>query len=93
MLREGCLEVVEGHLQAATQFDLGLPAEELSCLGDVGTAAGGVVLRERLEANLGLGAGDGKNLASALEDGPLVGIADVDGEMFLRARRGAGCRR
>ena len=33
------------------------------------------------------GAGDGKDLASALEDGPFVGIADVDGEMLLGARQ------
>ena len=46
------LEVVEGHLQATAQFDFRLPAEDFPCPSDVGTAACGVVLRERMEANL-----------------------------------------
>jgi hypothetical protein len=82
-LADAGLEVIERFFEALTEGDPGLPAEEGSGFGDVGAAAGGVVLREWLEDDLGAGAGDGKNLASALEDSPFLGIADVDGEMFV----------
>ena len=48
------LEVFEGLFQAVTQIDLRLPAEKLPCPRDVGTAAGGVVLRERMEEDPGV---------------------------------------
>src|ERR1700730_3901295 len=83
-LVDACLEVFEGFFQTFPQLDLRFPAEQLFRASNVGTAAGGVVLRERLEDDLCTRAGEGKNLVGTLEDGPFLGIADVDGEMFVR---------
>ena len=79
-------EVFEGFFQALAQVDLWLPAQEGLGFGDVGTATGGVVLGERLQDDLRLGAGYGQNLFRAFEDRPLVGVADVDREMLLGTR-------
>jgi len=49
---DGYFAFEEGHGfgEAFAEADSGFPAEEGAGLGDVGTAAGGIVLRERLEA-------------------------------------------
>ena len=79
-------KVFERFFQTLAQLDLRFPTEELFRFGDVGTAAGGVVLREGMKDYFGLRASDGEYLARALKDGPLVGVADVDREMFVRVR-------
>ena len=45
-------EVIQAQLQACLEVDLWFPIEESPCLGDVGLALRGVILRQRMEDNL-----------------------------------------
>ena len=82
-LVDASLKVRKRFFQTFTEFDLWLPVEELPCPGDIGATSRGVVLGKRMEDDLRVRSSDREDLASTFEDGPFVGIADVDGKMFL----------
>ena len=74
--------LLDGALQAVAQRDLRLPAEEVACARDVGSALLGVVRGQRLVHDLGARARDRDDGLGELEQGELVGVADVDGEVL-----------
>src|SRR2546423_3736527 len=80
-LRPGLLDRA---LQTLSQRHLRAPAEQLARERDVGLALPGVIDRERLEDDLGAGAGNLLDRLCQLEQRELVGIADVDGIVVAR---------
>jgi hypothetical protein len=71
-------EVIHRNLEASLERHLGFPLEPFARQADVGAAAYRVVRPRRLEGELGGAAGELDRERSQLEDGELVGIADVD---------------
>src|ERR1017187_1582477 len=77
MLRAGSSLAPEEFQRLAQSFpesNLWLPAQQGAGLGDVGAAAGGVVLGQRLKAQRALRAGYLQHGLGALEDGEFAEI-------------------
>src|SRR5262245_32609051 len=70
--------------QPVLEIDLGLPAEELLRSRDLRLADLRVVDRQRLEDDLARRAGHSKDRLRQLEQGFLVGIAEVDRQVLAR---------
>src|SRR3954470_6542712 len=72
----------EHPAKALFQLDLGLPAEDLLCAGDVGLALLGIVDRQRLVHDLARRTGHLQNCLRQLEDRELARVAEIDREML-----------
>src|SRR5271165_2611714 len=79
-------EIFERQLQPGEQVDFRLPAQQGARLGNVGTALARIVLRQRLEADGAFRSCQLQHQAGALQYGEFVRIADVDWQVFVRAR-------
>src|SRR5919202_3117406 len=70
--------------QTLVEVDLGLPAEDLLCAGDVGLAHLRVVDRQGLVDDLALRAGHAQHLLGELVERELARVPEVDGQVLLR---------
>src|SRR4249919_2666245 len=73
----------DGPPQAVVELDLGLPAEDLLRARDVGLPHLRVVDGERLVHDRARRARDAEDGLGELEQGPLLGVPDVDRKMLL----------
>src|SRR5690606_15072484 len=78
------LEPGKSELEALTERHLRLPAEDLLCLGRVGTTNRRVVNRSRDVLDARMIADDVLDQLGQLTDGDLLRIADVDGPGLVR---------